>query len=328
MQIAIAFVKCIVRIVYMNQKNVVRADLNLLVVFDAVARARSVTAAADELALSQPAVSHALRRLRDMLGDPLFVRGRQGLTMTARAAGCAGEIDTILAAVDRVLGNRAFDPATTKRIFKFAASDYAIQTIIPQIAKRLRRAAGSSIIEVSSMDASVEEKLRNGRIDIAFVGEPLIDKAILTRELFREKFTGHVCAAHPLAKKAARNKVTLSEYLAFPHVAVSFGGLGRSPIDTALSTLGKERRIAIVTPSFSTNLSSVRNTDLIVSLPSRLAAVGQQFGLVTFKLPLAVPDFPYLMAWHIRTDSDPALRWLREVVFEEIHTSGDTPRLR
>jgi DNA-binding transcriptional LysR family regulator len=313
----------------MNQTNVNRADLNLLVVFDAVARTRSVTAAADELALSQPAVSHALRRLREMLGDPLFVRGRQGLTMTARAEGCAGEIDTILAAVGRVLGDSAFDPATTKRIFKFAASDYAIQTIMPQIAKRLRRDAGGSVIEVSSMDASVEDKLRSGRLDIAFVGEPMIDKAILTRELFREKFTGLVCSTHPLAiRRKAKNKVTLSEYLAFPHVAVSFGGSGRSPIDAALSALGKERHVAMVTPSFSTNLSSVQNTDLIVSLPSRLVGIGQQFGLVTFKLPMAVPDFPYLMAWHIRTNRDPALTWLRAVVVEEIRISGSAPSWR
>lgn len=321
MRLGIAFVKCIVRITNMNRKNVNRADLNLLVVFDALARTRSVTAAADELALSQPAVSHALRRLRDMLGDPLFVRGRHGLTMTARAEGCAGEIDTIISSIGRVLGDNAFDPATTKRTFRFAASDYAIQTIIPQIVKRLRQDAGGLIIEVSSMDASVEEKLRNGRLDVAFVGEPMMDKAILARELFREKFTGLVCATHPLAKNGARSKVTLAEYLAFPHVAISFGGSGRSPIDAALDALGKKRHIAMVTPSFSTNLSSVRNTDLIVSLPSRLAGIGQQFGLMTFKLPLTVPDFPYLMAWHMRTNSDPALMWLREVVAEEIPTS-------
>lgn len=306
----------------MHQTNVNRVDLNLLVVFDAVARTRSVTAAADRLALSQPAVSHALRRLRVMLGDPLFVRGRHGLTLTARAEDCIGEIDTILAAVGRVLGDNTFNPATTKRTFKVAASDYAIQTIVPHLARRLRQAAGGSKIEISSMDASVEEKLRNGRFDIAFVGEPLIDSAIMIRELFREQFTALVCATHPLARKAARSKITLSEYLAFPHVTVSFGGSGRSPIDVALGALGKERHIAMVTPSFSTNLSSVRNTDLIVSLPSRLAGIGQHFGLVTFKLPMAVPDFPYLMAWHMRTDSDPALMWLREVVGEEIVASG------
>ena len=99
-----------------------RADLNLLIVFDAVARTRSVTGAAGELSLSQPAVSHALRRLRDLLGDPLFVRGRNGLIMTPRAEACVVDVDTILAAVGRVIGGDTFEPASTKRIFRIAAS--------------------------------------------------------------------------------------------------------------------------------------------------------------------------------------------------------------
>lgn len=115
----------------MHDTNLKRADLNLLIVFDAVAKTRSVTAAAEQLSLSQPAVSHALKRL--LMRDPLFVRGRDGLVLTPRAEGSRAEIESILDAVGRVLATQRFDPVTATRKFRLAASDYAMMTTIPGI---------------------------------------------------------------------------------------------------------------------------------------------------------------------------------------------------
>ena len=117
----------------MHDTNLKRADLNLLIVFDAVAKTRSVTAAAEQLSLSQPAVSHALKRLRTLMRDPLFVRGRDGLVLTPRAEGSRAEIESILDAVGRVLATQRFDPVTATRKFRLAASDYAMMTTIPGI---------------------------------------------------------------------------------------------------------------------------------------------------------------------------------------------------
>ncbi len=298
----------------MHETNLNRADLNLLVVFDAVARTRSVTDAADALSLSQPAVSHALKRLRTLMCDPLFVRGRDGLVLTPRAEGSVAEVKAILAAVGRVLKTERFDPTTTVRSFRFGASDYAMMTTIPAIVGKLRALAPQASIDVAHIDADLLPRLEKGELDLAFVGASHPDGPFVSRELFRERFVGLVCQRHPLAIKAGQGALTLKDYLAYPHVAVTFRDPRRSPIDAKLAELGKARRVAMVTPNFAANIASLRDTDLIMSLPSRLASLANEQGLVLFKLPIAVPDYPYLMSWHRRSDDDPAVMWLRDLV--------------
>ena len=303
----------------MHKTNIKRADLNLLIVFDAIARTRSVTRAGAALSLSQPAVSHALRRLRELMDDPLFFRGKNGFVLTPRAEQCAGEVQLLLEAAGRVFDGVPFDPATTTRTFRIAASDYAQATIMPHVARKLRRSAQNSTIEVSAIDGSVATRLQNGVGEIAFLGERP-NETMIARELFREHFACLVCNKHPLATKAIRGTITLDQYLAYPHIAVSFGNPGQSPIDATLAELGKKRHIAMVTPGFVANLAAVRGTDLVISLPSRLATKAVQAGLVRFELPLAVPEYPYFMSWHRRTDNDPAIAWLRSVVIDAVAT--------
>jgi len=311
----------------MHETNLNRADLNLLVVFDAVAKTRSVTEAAKRLSLSQPAVSHALKRLRTLMRDPLFVRGRDGLALTPRAESSVAEIETILGAVGRVLAVRRFDPATTTRTFRLAASDYAMMTTIPGVVGRLRSAAPLAGIDVAHIDGGLLASMERGEIDVAFVGATHPDGPFVSHELFRERFVGLVCERHPLAIRAGQGKLTLSEYLAYPHVAVTFRNPQQSPIDARLSELGKKRRVVMVTPNFAANIASLQGTDLIMSLPSRLASLTSQRGLILFKLPLAVPDYPYLMSWHRRTDDDPALMWLRNEVIEATRSLTDLTKL-
>lgn len=305
----------------MHNSNFNRADLNLLVVFDAIARVRSVTGAADVLSLSQPAVSHALKRLRALMSDPLFVRGRDGLVLTPRAEKCAGEVQSILARVGRVLVSDEFDPAATTRAFRFAASDYAMMTIVPSIVRALRTMAPRATIDVDHIDADLHARLEKGDVDVAFVGATKPEGSIASRELFREHFVGLICERHQLALKAGQGRLTLEEYLGYPHVAVTFRNLLHSPIDAKLAELSKTRQVAMVTPNFAANIASLRGTDLIMSLPSRLASLADRRGLVLFKLPLAVPDYPYLMSWHRRSDDDPAVNWLRNLVIEAVSSA-------
>lgn len=300
----------------MHNQNLNRADLNLLVVFDAVARTRSVTIAADALSLSQPAVSHALKRLRTMMGDPLFLRRRDRLVLTPRAEDCVADVEAILAAAGRVLKAEGFDPETTARSFRFGASDYAMMTAIPGVVRKLRMVAPRARIDVAHVDTGLFRRLAKRELDIAFVGASRPDGPFASQELFREHLVGLVCQRHPLAIKAGQGKLTLKDYLAYPHVAVTFRSRRQSSIDAKLAELGKTRRVAMVTPNFAANIASLQGTDLIMSLPSRLASVAQQRGLVVFKLPLAVPDYPYLMSWHRSTDGDPALMWLRKLISE------------
>jgi DNA-binding transcriptional LysR family regulator len=305
----------------MNDTNLSRADLNLLVVFDAVARTRSVTAAAERLALSQPAVSHALKRLRALMRDPLFVRGRDGLVLTPRAQSSAAEIEAILAAVGRVLATKRFDPASTTRTFRLATSDYAMMTMIPGIVGRIRSKA-----PLANIDADLLPRMERGEIDAAFVGATHPVGPFVSHELFREHFVGLVCERHPLAIKAGQGRLKLKDYLAYPHVAVTFRTARQSPIDMKLAELGKTRRVVMITPNFAANIASLKGTDLIMSLPSRLASLARLQGLILFKLPLAVPDYPYLMSWHRRMEDDPAMAWLREQVIEATKPLGNASK--
>lgn len=299
---------------FMQAENLNRADLNLLVVFEAIARTRSVTRAAGDLALSQPAVSHALRRLRRMMGDPLFLRGREGLIPTPRAQAALAEVRTILAAAERLLAGDGFDPATTERAFRFAASDYAMIVILPGVAARLRREAPRARLEVSHIGEDPRRRLEADEVDLAFVGAAAPEGKLGVRALFRERFVGLICAAHPLAEKAARGEADLADYLAWPHAVASLRGAARNPVDAALEALGERRRVAMTAPSFSANLAALRGSDLIMSTPARLADLGFAQGLVRFELPFAVPDYPYLMIWSRRAEEDAASRWLRELV--------------
>jgi DNA-binding transcriptional LysR family regulator len=169
---------------------------------------------------------------------------------------------------------------------------------------------------VAHIDADLFVRLEKHELDIAFVGASHPDGPFVSHELFREHFVGLVCQRHPLAIKAGQGTLTLKDYLTYPHIAVTFRNPRQSPIDAKLAELGKKRRVAMVTPNFAANIASLHGTDLIMSLPSRLASVARQQGLILFRLPLAVPDYPYLMIWHRSTDDDQSMIWLRQLIIE------------
>ena len=296
----------------MNEK---RLDLNLLAVFDAVAASGSVTGAAERLSLSQPAVSHALNRLRALTGDPLFVRSRRGLAPTPRAEAMRAPVRDILSASAAVLSNAAFVPADSERRFRVGASDYASLTVIPALARTCRSSALRIRLEMRPVERTTLAELESGELDCAFWGADPPGPPWRMSRLFVERLIGMIAEDHPLAGRLkAGNRMTLDDYLAYPHVSVSMRAPGGSPVDSALAALGRSRMVGVVTQSFAANMESLRRTDLIASIPSRLA-LDAPGGLLTFQLPLALADYDYTLVWHLRTDADPANEWLRR----EIH---------
>lgn len=291
-----------------------RPDLNLLVVFDAIARTGSVTLAATRLSLSQPAVSHALDRFRDVTGDPLFVRIGNRLDPTQRAEAMIPAIRRILEDVGMVLAPSNFDPLTSNRAFRIGASDYAMTAFLPAVVRSIRAQAPHTRLDIQSMGEGTLARLGTGELDLAFIGGTVPNGPLKTYELFHERFIGLLCARHPLAIKAGQNAITLDDYLAFPHVMVSFRDPRQSLIDQRLAEMGKERLIAVKTSNFASNIASIKDTDLIMSLPARLAWTADPAGLITFDLPMDVPDYPYSMLCHPRTDQDQSAIWLRGVV--------------
>jgi len=297
----------------MHQMNTDRPDLNLLVVFDAIGRTGSVTLAAKRLSLSQPAVSHALNRFRDLMDGPLFVRNGNRLEPTRHATQMIPEVRRILEDVRSVLAPSTFNPLKAARTFRIGASDYAMMSVLPALVRAVRTQAPNIRLDIQSMGETTLARLGTGDLDLAFIGANPPGLPLKSQELFRERFIGLLCARHPLGVKAGQNAVTLDDYLAFPHVMVSFRDPRQSPIDARLAELGRKRSIFITTPNFASNVASIKSTDLIMSLPSRLIANTGRRDLIEFDLPLDVPDYPYSLLWHTRSDQDQSMIWLRGV---------------
>lgn len=296
--------------------HLIRQDLNLLVLFATLAETRSVTLAAQRLALSQPAVSHALTRLRQLLDDPLFIRGRNGFVLTPRAEALVAPVGEVLMRIEQILAPPRFDPASSPRLFRLSISDYTMATVLPQVVRRLREQAPQVRLALSGPTPQLLAQLENGELDLTFWGlAPPPAAPFRCQELFRERFVGVAHKRHPLLSAAC---IGLADYLRFPHIEVDFLKTESNLVDIALARQGRKRDILMHTPSFIGNLAAMPGTDLLMSVPSRFtlhfADLLALFDLQVFELPLALEDYSYSIVWHQRADNDPAQRWLRALI--------------
>lgn len=289
-------------------------SLDLLVVFDAIATAGSITGAAQRLSLSQPAVSHALNRLRDKMADPLFTRAGGGLVMTETAKRMEGPVRELVAGAERLMIRDAFVPSSDRRHFRIAASDYAALTIVPQLLRELRKSAPHVTLEFLPIGPDTLSQMERGTLDLSFWGTTPPAAPFMSLPLFEECYAGLVCARHPLVKGLKGKTPTLEQYLAYPYVAVSMRDPGRNAVDEALRLLGKKRDLAVTTHSFIANMQCLKNSDLVATQPARLCEGELMRGLVSFNLPLQVPAYTYSTIWHRRSDGDAASAWLRQMV--------------
>lgn len=298
----------------MHMMNNSRIDLNLLTVFNAISQTGSVSAAAAILSLSQPAVSHALNRLRRLTGDPLFVRSGGGLVATPRALEMkAGAGETIRAA-QALLTPAGFDPLTDAKLFKIASSDCSSLTLLPSLLRAVRRNAPHCAIELTPVGASTLKHLESGELHGSFWGVEPPAPPFQSLLLFSDKLTGIVSYTHPLAERARQSKVTLGEYLAYPHAIVSHNVSSGNQVDAALRALGLTRKIRYTGQSFAGNLTAVSGTDLVTAVPSRLLPFAGRMGFASFELPLPLMPFPYYFVWHSRTNADAPHGWLRRSI--------------
>jgi DNA-binding transcriptional LysR family regulator len=290
-------------------------DLNLLVALDALLSERHVTRAATRLGITQSAASHALARLRSVLGDPLLVRGPNGgLVPTLRAEALADGLRAALDALAEVVRSpAAFDPATARRSFRIGAGDYEGLVVLPRLAERVRQVAPGVDIWVHAFSDFGDQRLADGSLDVV-LGPPrgAVRRAgFFEKRLFSETFTCVVRRGHPLSRK----RLTLPRYCAASHLLVSPGGTPGSFVDDALLAVGMSRRIALAVPHFLVVPHVIAATDLIATLASRVAGLfAPYFGLVRLAPPLLVPALAIALAWHERQHDDPAHRWIREQI--------------
>lgn len=287
-------------------------DIRLLSVFDEIYKTRSVTAAALALNLGQPAVSIALSRLRQQLGDPLFVRTSSGMEPTPFGEGLVRPVRAVLDALDLVLGHRnEFDPATSRRTFRICMTDISQLVLLPRLWKTLRVSAPGIHIEIFPLSKDTAQLLETGEADLAMGLMPQLEAGFYQQLLFRQSFVCMVGADHP----RITDQLSLAQFEAEDHVVVSSSGSAPLVLDREIARLGIKRRIALQIPNFLGAAFVVEHTDHIITIPERLGDVLQGRGAFRiFPVPFALPDYEVKQHWHERYHHDPGSRWLRGVI--------------
>jgi DNA-binding transcriptional LysR family regulator len=298
--------------------------LHHLRALDALLRERSVTAAAASLGLSQSAVSHALRGLREALGDPLFVRGDGAMLPTPRAQALALPVHRALRDLEAALAARVtFEPAQTTRTFRLAMPDGFGATLLPDLLEVLWQRAPNAHIDVQTLDGDLPQMLATGDIDLAFlVGLPNAPE-LRTRRLFTNDFACVVRRGHP----AVCGTLDLDTYCALPHALMSPSGDGPGAVDTALAALGRERDVLLRVRYFLAAPLVVARSDLVLTGPRPLLArMAELAPLQLLTPPVELQNFDTRMFWHQRFDKDAAHRWLRETVVDAVADRSERTR--
>ncbi len=290
-------------------------DVNLLVALDALLDERSVTRAADRMGVSQSAMSRTLARLRELLGDPLLVRTAHEMESTPVAEDLREPLREALAQLDAlVIEREAFDPATSARSFRLEITDHAAAAVLPRLMPRLRADAPEVDIDVAPPEGKAELRLTERRTEL-FIGGMVRDVPGLFRQaLFEEEMVCVVRHDHPDRERLHE----VERYAALDHVLVSPRGSSRDGmVDRVLATLGLHRRIVLRVPTFLVAPVVVAQTDLVATVPRRVATALAHGGtLALVPPPLTLATFTVHQVWHERLHHDPGHRWLRQTVAE------------
>ncbi|MBP2199658.1 LysR family transcriptional regulator [Pantoea cypripedii] len=292
-------------------------DLNLLKALDALLDERNVTRAANRLALTQPAVSGMLTRLRECFDDPLFTRTQRGIVPTLRALELAAPVKQILAEVNGLLQPKAFDPASAEMTFTIAATDYALRAVVVPYMEALRKLApGIRVAVVPVNNDQLTFQFERGDIDIALITPDTTPPDLHARALYDEEYVCLLRRDHPAAQGSG---ITLEDFCILDHALVSYhGGQFHGVTDDALAALGKSRRVALSVSSFLVLPEILRVSDLIAVVPRRLAVNTEDLRILP--PPLSIPGFTKNVAWHERTHRDAGYRWLRGLMFDTVAT--------
>lgn len=291
--------------------NLRNLDLNLLAVFDAIFAEGNLTRASRRLAMSQPAVSNALSRLRVALNDPLFTRTAQGMTPTAKARLMAAPVRQALDLIQNaVRGNTEFDYRLSDRKFTVAVEDYGEAVIMPRFMDWLSQAAPRLKLDIQPLGGDLlNEALKQGEVDLAITYFRIKDREFQNQLLMEEALVSMVRQDHP----SVGDVLTLEQYVELPHVILAPRTAEGPVIDRALKKMGLTRRIALQVPHFLSMPLIVKGTDFVCTLPRRMAAVyAENFRLKILKTPVECPGIPIFLVWHQALEADPGHAWLRE----------------
>ena len=290
-------------------------DLNLLLALDALVSLKSVTRAAEQLFVSQPAMSHSLNRLRDFFEDPLLVRTPMGMQPTERALYLQRGVHQVLSLLENHLSQpEAFDPKTSERRFTISTTDYVECVLIPPLVQQLAQVAPGVHIDIQILREEIPETaLANGEIDLILgFDEYMTIPAYLCRETWlTEPLSGLVSATHPRVGE----RLSLAQTIELPHVFHSPLGRRGSPLDDFLAARGLRRNISVESQSYMSAAAIVSHTDHLFILPSKVASMmAGYWPLRSVDLPEDFPVYHLNCVWHPVQDKHPALCWLRDLM--------------
>lgn len=291
--------------------NLRTIDLNLLLVFEAIYKEGNLTRAADRLAMSQPAVSNALARLRATIGDPIFLRTARGMIPTPRARQMIQEIrqslDLIASALRKT--DEHFDYPRSDRVFSIAAEDYGEAVITPRLMDWLTGVAPNITAHIlPKQSLSLKEELRNGTVDLAIDYFRLRGDGFTNLHLMTDELVSMVRIDH----LGIRDTLSLEQYISLPHVVLQ----QKAPmVDRELAKRGLTRNRALHVPHFISMPLIVKSTDFICTLPRRMAMLYMEhFPVKVLRTPIDFPKIPIYVIWSDNVEHDPAHRWLREAL--------------
>jgi len=288
-------------------------DLNLLVVLHQLLIQRRVSRAAELLGLTQPAVSNALARLRNIFGDELFVRTSAGMVPTSYANQLAGPVAEALGILQGAINRqRSFDATTSTRRFVIAMTDIGEIYFLPRLMQELARTApGISVSTVHNTAINLKDEMEGGHVDLAVGLLPQLAAGFVRRRLFRQRYVCAFRKGHALDK----GRITLREFTAAEHLVVVAAGTGHGKADELMERAGITRRVKLRVPHFIAVGQLLRDSDLVATLPERLAeSVAAPYGLAYVAHPAKLPEISIDLIWHARSHRDPASHWLRALI--------------
>ena len=305
--------------------NIAKVDLNLLVYLDVLLREGSVTRAANQLSITQPAMSNGLKRLRDLFKDPLLVRTSDGMTPTQRALEIQPVVRDVLAKLEAsIQPNTDFIPATSTRTFRIMASDYAESTLLLELIRKLTDIAPNITLDVITPSDVTFHDVEHGKVDMAINRFEELPLSFHQKVVWYDTFSCVVKSDNPII-----NHFDLDSYLAHQHIWVSktgFGvGVGVDPnevqklgwVDAELTKIGKKRDIRVFTRHYHVALQLAKAQNLIATLPSKAASLYKSDpSVVVLDPPFDIPPIALKMAWSALLHHDAGHIWLRRLISE------------
>jgi LysR family nod box-dependent transcriptional activator len=299
--------------------NLHRFDLNLLVALDMLLTERSVTRAADRLCVTQPSLSGSLQRLREHFNDPLMLRFGREMELTSKARALIGPVRSALLQIDNALEARAqFEPATSEQTFRVAMSDYCVHLFLPLVIRRIAAEAPGVRIVVENISASSVGRLEGGEIDLIITvdlrlfGRDGRDAELRSQGLFEDEVVCVVAADHPVG-----DQMTLDDYCRYPHALRHFGSNVRNVEDADIERQGITIKDKVTIPTFTGLLALLPGTNLIATVPKRLAnSMAKTLDVRILEVPIKLPTIQEATFWHRRNDDDLGQRWLRDLLKE------------